>query len=82
MHLFGCSMMQDTNSKNHEPESFQFQLVNKEAVAKATGTCERTVENWMKQKRIPFVRITARCVRFNLPEVLASLSRFTVKPTR
>jgi hypothetical protein len=64
------------------PESFQFQLVNKEVVASATGTCERTVENWMRQKRIPFVRISARCVRFNLAEVLAALSRFTVKPAR
>jgi hypothetical protein len=39
----------------------------------------RTVDNWIRQRRIPTVRISKRMVRFHLPSVLAALRKFEVK---
>jgi hypothetical protein len=38
------------------------------------------VQNWMRDKRIPFIRISRRCVRFDLKRVLAALRKLEVKP--
>jgi hypothetical protein len=57
-------------------------LVKINVVAQATSTSERTVQNWQKQKKIPFVRLSARCVRFHLPTVLSALRKFEVKEAR
>lgn len=54
-------------------------LVKKPAVAKAGSVSCRCVDNWIRQKRIPVVRLSPRCVRFHLPSVLAALRRFEVK---
>jgi len=54
-------------------------LTTKKGVAKAASTSQRTVDNWMKQKRIPFIKLSPRCVRFHLPSVLAALRRFEVQ---
>lgn len=54
-------------------------LVKKAVVANAASVSCRCVENWMRQKRIPFVRLSDRCVRFHLPSVLAALRKFEVK---
>ncbi len=54
-------------------------LVKKTAVARAASVSCRTVENWMRQKRIPFVRLSSRCVRFHLLSVLAALRKFEVR---
>jgi hypothetical protein len=54
-------------------------LVKKGVVARATSASVRTVENWQRQKRIPFVKLSPRCVRFHLPSVLAALRRFETK---
>jgi hypothetical protein len=54
-------------------------LVKKKIVARAASVSCRSVENWMRQKRIPFVRLSPRCVRFHLPSVLAALRKFEVR---
>jgi hypothetical protein len=54
-------------------------LVRKNIVAQATSVSARTIENWMRSKRIPFIRLSPRCVRFDLQRVLAALRRFEVK---
>ena len=54
-------------------------LVTKRDVARAAHVSLRTVDAWMKQKRIPFVRLSNRCVRFNLPAVMGALERYTVE---
>jgi hypothetical protein len=38
----------------------------------------RTIDNWQKQKRIPYLKITNRCVRYHLPSVIAALRKFEV----
>jgi len=57
-------------------------LVRKGVVAKAASVSARTVEMWMLEKRIPYIRISPRCVRFHLPSVLAALSRSTVEAVK
>jgi hypothetical protein len=54
-------------------------LVKKKVVARATSASPRTVDNWMQQRLIPFVKISARCVRFHLPSVLAALRKMEVR---
>ena len=54
-------------------------LVTKPVVAKAASTSPRTIDNWMRQKRIPFIKLSPRCVRFHLPSVLAALRQFEVQ---
>ena len=39
----------------------------------------RTVDNWQKQKRIPYLKFSARCVRYHLPSVVAALRRFEIR---
>ena len=54
-------------------------LVRKPVVARAASTSVRTIDNLVRQRKIPIVRISKRCVRFHLPSVLAALRKFEVK---
>jgi hypothetical protein len=57
-------------------------LVTKGVVAKAASVSIRTIESWVKARRIPVVRLGKRCVRFHLPSVLSALKRSTVEAVR
>jgi excisionase family DNA binding protein len=57
-----------------EPE-----LVDKRVIARTFGVSERTVENWVAQRKIPFLRIGRRTVRFKLANVRRTLERKTIK---
>ena len=65
--------------KANDPASKVPGLDTKQTVASAVAVSPRCVENWMKQKRIPFVKLSAKCVRFHLPSVIAALRKFEVK---
>jgi hypothetical protein len=39
----------------------------------------RTVDGWIHAKKIPYLKISSRVVRFDLAEVAKALSRFKVK---
>jgi hypothetical protein len=54
-------------------------LVNKRVVAQVASASTRTVDNWIRERKIPVVRISKRCVRFHLPSVLAALRKFEVR---
>jgi hypothetical protein len=54
-------------------------LVRKGRVADAASVSPRCVDNWVAQRKIPFVRLSARCVRFHLPSVIAALRKFEVR---
>jgi phage terminase Nu1 subunit (DNA packaging protein) len=53
-------------------------LVDKKFIAKTTSASIRTIENWVKQRKIPIVRISPRCVRFHAPSVVSALRRLEV----
>ncbi len=45
------------------------------------GICKvsrRSVDNWIKTRRVPFLKIGGS-IRFNVAEVMAALAKFTVK---
>src|SRR5262245_16946649 len=57
-------------------------LVRKQDVARAVCVSPRCIENWVRARRIPIIRIGPRLVRFHLPSVLAALRRFEVEEVR
>jgi len=44
-------------------------LLTVREVAALTGFSEGTLRHWVSQGRIPFVRISARCVRFRRTDI-------------
>ena len=54
-------------------------FLSKRELAHAVGVSPRTIDNWMVQKRIPFIRLSARLIKFNLDRVKAALTRYEVK---
>ena len=54
-------------------------LDNKKTIAKVASVSCRTIDAWMKAKKIPFIRLSNRCIRFNRRAVLRALGAYTVK---
>ena len=52
-------------------------LLNKRSLAVKLGISKRTVDAWMKKKRLPFIKV-GKTVRFRWPDVLEKLSEFRV----
>ncbi len=55
----------------------KYTLATAPELARICKVSRRTVDNWIKARRIPFIKVGA-AVRFNVPEVMAALSKFTV----
>ena len=60
-------------------ESIPKRLLSKRELAAVLGVSTRTIENWLAQKRIPQLRLSARLTRFSLPRVEAALSRYEIR---
>jgi excisionase family DNA binding protein len=54
-------------------------LLSKRELAAILGVSERTIENWLAQKKIPRLQLSARLTRFSLPKVEAALARYEIK---
>ena len=54
-------------------------LLKRPQLARAINVSQRTLDNWQKHKRIPYLKLSARCVRYHLPSVIAALRKFEVK---
>jgi hypothetical protein len=50
-------------------------LVNKPTIARLVSVSPRTIDNFVREKKIPAIRISARCIRFHAPSVIAALRR-------
>jgi excisionase family DNA binding protein len=55
-------------------------LMTVREVAALTGFSEGTLRHWVSQRRIPFVRISDRCVRFLPADIQAWLAAKRVAP--
>jgi excisionase family DNA binding protein len=55
-------------------------LLTAAEVAALTGFAEGTIRHFVSQRRIPFVRISARCVRFRRSDIDAWLQQLLVPP--
>ena len=60
-------------------DSIPKRLLSKKQLAGVLGVSTRTIENWLAQKRIPQLRLSARLTRFNLSRVESALSHYEVK---
>ena len=48
-------------------------------ITKEIQISRRTLSDWMKQGRLPYIKTSARMIRFDLAAVRAALEKFTVK---
>ena len=69
--------MSATESAANDPA-----LLKRQQLARAINVSSRTVSNWQSSGKIPFLKPTERCVRFYLPDVLASLKRFQINAVK
>jgi excisionase family DNA binding protein len=54
-------------------------LLSKRELAAVLNVSERTLDNWLAQKKIPRLRLSNRLTRFNLSRVEAALARYEIK---
>lgn len=54
-------------------------LVDKKEIARRYGVCLRTVTEWMRKRVIPYVKVSAKIVRFDSEKCDIALERFEVK---
>jgi len=54
-------------------------FLSKRELASAVGVSPRTINNWMARKQIPFIRFSARLIKFNLDRVKAALARYEIR---
>ena len=54
-------------------------LVTKEVIARDSGVSPRTVEWWVRTRKIPYVKAGHRTIRFRLADVRKALAKRTVK---
>jgi hypothetical protein len=75
--------MQSPNvTKTELRENDSARLVNKRALARILSVSVRTIDNFVRQRKIPAVRISNRCIRFDPLRVLAALRRFELKEAK
>jgi excisionase family DNA binding protein len=53
-------------------------LLTAAEVANLTGFAEGTIRHYVSQRRIPFIRISARCVRFRRSDIESWLEKLLV----
>jgi len=68
---------QSTDRSPTQPPGRHF--LSKQELALAIGVSPRTIDSWMAEKRIPFLRLSSRLIKFNRERVIAALSRYEVK---
>lgn len=56
-------------------------LMTRADVAEAFGVTTKAVDKWIQDKRIPFIRISRKCVRFSPIDVQRFLDERTTKET-
>jgi len=55
-------------------------LLSIQEVSDITGISVGTLYHWVREKRIPVVRLSARCVRFRLSDIEDWLAQKVVAP--
>jgi excisionase family DNA binding protein len=61
----------------------EFRLVDTETLARILGLNRRTIEGWIRKRKLPFIRVGKRYVRFRLRDVFRTLEdRYTIKEVR
>jgi len=53
-------------------------LLKRRQLARVLSVSARSIDNWQRAKKIPFIKISPRCVLFDLASVLRAVKRFEV----
>jgi predicted DNA-binding transcriptional regulator AlpA len=64
---------------NSRIASSKLRFISKAQLAEALGVSTRTIDTWMSQKRIPYLRLSPRLIKFELHRVLQALGRYEVR---
>jgi excisionase family DNA binding protein len=75
----GASKISAIDNGSEGAPTIARRLLSKRELAAVLNVSERTIDNWLAQKRIPRLRLSNRLTRFNLPKVEAALARYEVK---
>jgi len=54
-------------------------LLTRKELAKRLSLSSRTIDNLQRGKKISYIRLSPRCIRFHLPSVINALRNFEVK---
>ena len=60
-------------------DNLRFRPCTKDELGKFLQVSERTIDTWIAKRKVPFIRISPRMIRFNLGDVERALTRYTVK---
>jgi len=74
-------MTGNTKDRQRPDTSTEKLLLTTRELADLTGFAEGTLRHWVSQKKIPFIRMSSRCVRFRVIDIKAWLSE-KVEPER
>jgi excisionase family DNA binding protein len=55
-------------------------LMKTQDVARVFGVTVKAVERWISEKRIPYIKISSKCIRFRQSAIQGYLRSRTVKP--
>lgn len=69
----GATFLQTSAAPLHH-----YTLATAPQLATICQVSRRSVDNWIRKKTIPVIRIGSN-VRFHVPDVMAALAKFTVK---
>jgi excisionase family DNA binding protein len=75
----GASKKSASNNSSDGVPSTPKRLLSKRELAAVLNVSERTLDNWLAQRKIPRLRLSNRLTRFNLSKVEAALARYEVK---
>jgi hypothetical protein len=53
-------------------------LIRKKELAKELSVSSRTIDNWVRNKRIPVLRFSPRLLRYDLRKIQAALEKYEV----
>ena len=55
-------------------------LLNKREVAEAFGVTVKAIDKWVCEKKIPYLKLSKKCVRFIPSEIRAYINKLRIKP--
>lgn len=55
-------------------------LLDKKEVAEILGVRQKTLERWVQERRIPYVKLTPKCIRFYPADIRAFVEKKVVRP--
>jgi excisionase family DNA binding protein len=54
-------------------------MIRKKELAKELNVSTRTIDNWVRQKRIPVLRFSSRLIRYDLRRVQNALDKYEIR---